>query len=142
MSENSEFEQFGVENKHHTMIKTFAISLFAALFAYSCFSQNELIKKEALFVNRDSVFTISLSASFGEGYSWRLVQNPDSNYIRFLKMTQAPGVIDKDGAQETQQFLFKGIKKGKCTLQFVYEQPWLKEKSPKLNNKSFSIIIN
>ncbi len=124
------------------MIKIFAISLFAGFFAYSCFSQNEPVKKEPLNINIDSVFTIRLSASFGEGYSWRLVENPDSTYIRFLKMTQIPGVHEKDGAPETQQFLFKGVKKGKSTLQFVYDQPWLKEKSPKHQYKSFLITIN
>ncbi len=124
------------------MIKIFAISLFAALVAHSCFSQNEPEKKVTLKVTRDSVFTISLSASFGEGYSWRLVQDPDSNYIRFLKMTQTPGGTEKDGAPETQQFLFIGVKKGKSTLQFVYDQPWLKEKSPKHQYKSFLITIN
>lgn len=123
-------------------MKIFVLSLMIALITYSCFSQNEPTKKETLVVKRDSVFTVRLGASFGEGYSWRLVQVSDTSCVKFLKMSHLAGIEGKDGAPEIQLFHFRGAKNGISTLHFVYEQPWLKEKSPKLQYKSYSIIIN
>ena len=123
-------------------MKNLAISLMIALFAYSCFSQNKQMKPETISVKMDSVFSIRLSAVFGEGYSWRLINISDSTNVKFIKHDQLPGVQDKDGGPESQIFYFKGDKKGKCTLEFIYEQPWLKEKSPKLNHKTYVIVIH
>ncbi len=123
-------------------MKNFAICLVIALITYSCFSQNEPMKKETINAMSGSVFTIRLPAVFGEGYSWRVIESADTSCVKFLKMTHFAGKEDKDGAPETQLFSFRGIKKGSYTVKFVYEQPWLKEKSPKLQYRSFSIIIN
>ena len=100
------------------------------------------MKTETIHAKQDSVFSIRFPASFGEGYSWRLAEISDSTCITLIKMTQIPGAEDKDGSCETQVFFLRGDKKGKSTLRFVYEQPWLKEKSLKLQYKLFLIIIS
>jgi len=99
------------------------------------------MKTETITVKTDSIFSIRLSAVFGEGYSWRLNKISDSTCVKFVNQDQLSGVQDKDGGRENQLFYFKGDKKGECTLEFAYEQPWLKEKSPKLSYKSYVIII-
>jgi len=123
-------------------MKIFTLFLFIVAVYYVSFNQNKQMNKEILQAKKDSVFMISLPASFGEGYSWRLTEISDSNIVKFVNVAQSVDVEDKDGRTETQLFSFKGEKKGECCLQFVYEQPWLKEKSPKLRYKTFSIIIN
>ena len=111
-------------------------------FACSSFTQNKTMKQETLQAKKDSVFTIRLLASIGEGYSWRLKSQSDSTSVKFIKTILLPGSENKEGGLETQVFYFTGAKIGTYQLQFVYEKPWLKEKSPKLQYISFSIIIN
>ena len=123
-------------------MKIIAYFIFIIAVYYVTFTQNKRMDKETLQAKKDSVFMISLQASFGEGYSWRLTEISDSSIVKFVNTSHSAGVEDKDGRPETQLFSFKGERKGSCTLQFVYEQPWLKEKSPKLQYKSFLIIIN
>ena len=125
------------------MIKISALIIFFMTFACTSFTQNKSMKPETVQAKKDSVFTIRLLASIGEGYSWRITGlSPDSTCLKFIKTAQLPGSEDKDGGLETQVFYFTGVKTGTYPLQFVYEKPWLKEKSPKLQYKSFSIIIN
>lgn len=123
-------------------MKIFTLFLFIVAVYCVSFNQNKQMSKETLQVKKDSVFMISLQASFGEGYSWRLTEISDSSIVKFVNTSHSAGAEDKDGRPETQLFSFKGERKDSCTLQFVYEQPWLKEKSPKLQYKTFLIIIN
>lgn len=132
-----------IKRKQKTILKISALFIFLMAFACASFTQNKTMKPETIQAKKDSVFTIQLLASIGEGYSWRIMgQSPDSTCVKFIKTDQLPGSEDKDGGLETQVFYFTGVKIGTCPLQFVYEKPWLKEKSPKLKYKSFSIIIN
>ena len=123
-------------------MKTIALIVFIIAFACSSFTQNKTMKQETIQAKKDSVFTIRLLAAIGEGYSWRIMGQSDSISVKFIKTTQLPGSEDKDGGLETQVFYFTGVKVGTYQLQFVYEKPWLKEKSPKIQYISFSIIIN
>ena len=128
--------------KQRGVMKIAIILFFVMAAACSSFTQNKTMKQETIQAKKDSVFTIRLLASIGEGYSWRIKSQSDSTCVKFIKTNQIPGSQDKDGGLETQVFYFTGAKTGTYQLQFVYEKPWLKEKSPKLQYISFSIIIN
>ncbi|GEM_PF-914350 len=128
--------------KQRGMMKFIVLFVFVMAFACSSFTQNKAMKQETLQAKKDSVFTIRLLASIGEGYSWRIMGQSDSLSVKLIKTNQLPGYQDKDGGLETQVFYFTAVKNGTYQLQFVYEKPWLKEKSPKLQYISFSIIIN
>ena len=123
-------------------MKISVLFIFFMAFACASFTQKKTMNPETIQAKKDSVFTIQLLASIGEGYSWRITGQSDSSIVKFVKTIQLPGSEDKDGGLETQVFYFKGVKIGTFPLQFVYEKPWLKEKSPKLQYKTFSIIIN
>lgn len=128
--------------KQRCLLKIIGLFFFVLAFACSSFTQNKTMKQETVQAKKDSVFTIRLLASIGEGYSWRIKSQSDSTCIKFHKTIQLPDSENKDGGLETQVFYFTGVKIGTYQLQFVYEKPWLKEKSPKLQYISFSIIIN
>lgn len=128
--------------KQRCLMKMIVLFFFVMAFACSSFSQNKTMKQESVQAKKDSVFTIRLLASIGEGYSWRISGQSDSTSVKLIKSNQLPGSQDKDGGLETQVFYLKGVKVGTYQLQFIYEKPWLKEKSPKIQYKSFSITIN
>ena len=89
----------------------------------------------------DSVFTIKLTCSAGQGFSWKLSKKTLEK-IEFIKEDFANINNEKDGGDGLQTFFFKARKTGSQPLQFEYLQPFLKKPPSKYKNYSITIINN
>ena len=112
---------------------------FILQYLYIYGSAHYYLLDDTLAIKRDSSFTITLSASMGEGYTWKLMDMPDSSYVSFVTKTDRQPKVD--GASVVQEFLFTAKPKGQWALEFTYSQPWLREKSLKFKYKKYLIVI-
>ncbi len=68
---------------------------------------------------------LQLEAQLGTGYSWKLMESPE-----ILVLTKENIITEeqnKTGGTDLQQFIFRGIKKGKANLVFKYGEHWKKK---------------
>lgn len=105
----------------------------------SCSASNNKI--DTLIVNKDSVVSVLLPAKMGEGYSWKI--NSDlKNNIELITENQIQKNETVDGAEEIQEFIFKGLKPGKIEVNFIYVKPWIKPYPKNAKTKNIIFIIH
>jgi predicted secreted protein len=92
-------------------------------------------------VSTDSVFTIQLKASVGQGFSWQLNDSSYKKYLTYKGQTFENMNPAIEGADGIQHFKFQPTVTGTASLQFIYVQPFVKPYPKDAPVKNFTIQI-
>ena len=96
------------------MRKTFFLMLCALLLT-SC------NKEDFDFtVSRGEVFTIELQSSPSTGMGWEWANKDEVSCIDTIGVEIIPTIENHRGVPEIEKWIFKGLKKGECSLLFDY----------------------
>lgn len=87
-------------------------------------------------------FTIELPGSIATGYSWALANPVDSQFVHLDNQTHQESEKTTDGKSGMDVFVFKALKQGKTTLDFVYRRPFNKQIPADAKRESYTVQID
>jgi predicted secreted protein len=100
------------------------LMLFAINFVFSQEQTNSdtTISKR---IKKNETFTVDFQSCHSCGYRWIMDSNSDSTKLKFIATTSIKNTEHQVGGNEIESWSFKGLKKGKYQLIFVYKRPWV-----------------
>lgn len=103
-----------------------AVSLIGQLGAATHISKEVPDKKTtSIFVKNGAQFSIMLDSNPSTGYSWKLADPIETEYLEFIGSTFIPKERQKMmvGVGGTEVWTFKALKPGKTTIKMEYSRP-------------------
>jgi predicted secreted protein len=87
-------------------------------------------------------FEIKLPGNIATGYSWALATPVDSQLIALERQLYVDADSKIDGNPGMDVFLFKTLKEGKTTLDFVYRRPFDRQIPTDAKRDHFNVQID
>ena len=87
-------------------------------------------------------FEIKLPGNIATGYSWALAAPVDSQLIALERQFYVDAASKIDGNPGMDVFLFKALKEGKTTLDFVYRRPFDRQIPTDAKREHFNVQID
>ena len=112
------------------------IAIVAILWQTSCQKQNNDVE---ISVSCGETFTIELQSSPSTGMSWEWTNRNDVSCVDTIGLEIVPTIENRKGVPEIEKWIFKGLKKGNCTLLFDYVD-YTDNKSV-VDTKEFKILV-
>ncbi len=114
----------------------FFIAIVAILLQTSCQKQN---KEFDISVSCGETFTIELQSSPSTGMGWKWTNKDEVSCIDTIGVEIIPTIENHRGVPEIEKWIFKGLKKGECSLLFDYVD-YTDNKSV-VDTKEFKILV-
>ena len=114
----------------------FFIAIVAILWQTSCQKQNNDVD---ISVSCGETFTIELQSSPSTSMSWEWTNRNDVSCVDTIGLEIVPTIENRRGVPEIERWIFKGLKKGECSLLFDYVD-YTDNKSV-VDTKEFKILV-
>ncbi|WP_052324423.1 protease inhibitor I42 family protein [Haliscomenobacter hydrossis] len=119
------------------------IWLISLLILAQCQTDPDMIPEQhTIRAKAGEKFEIKLPGSIATGYSWTLVSPADSQYVHLESQVYEESDKKVDGKSGMDVFVFKALKQGKTTLDFVYRRPFDKQIPTDAKRENYTVRID
>jgi predicted secreted protein len=117
--------------------------LISLLILAKCQTDPDMIPEQhTIRAKTGEKFEIQLPGNLATGFSWELANPIDSQYLHLESRSYQEPAQTKDGQSGMDVFVFKTLKQGKTTLDFVYRRTFVKQIPADAKRESYNVRID